>query len=239
MFLRVVRVIFLFLIIFLSFGCQEDTKKHFNKKELIEEKCAKCHNLDLPPSTYENEIAPPMMAVAFHIKSFIKVSDESMRLPKSIAFVKEYVMSPSIEKSLCDTESLNNYGLMPSQKENVSEDELHAIAEYMFDHFTQKNLNEAQAIKNRLNAMPKGERLALKNNCMSCHRKDKNIVGPSLQSIAQKYKITPRIIINSIKKGSYKKWKKSRGAMMPAFTKISEEDLKILEEWILSLDTSQ
>jgi len=235
MFLTSFKGIALVLVVFGISACQEKSLQHFNKKELIEKKCAKCHNLELPPSTFEDEIAPPMMAVAFHVKSFMHVSDESLRIPKAIAFVKEYVVHPSREKSLCDKASLDSYGLMPSQKANLTEDELQAIAEYMFEHFTQKNLNEAQAIKNRLNAMPKGERLALKNNCLSCHRKEKAIVGPSLKDIAKRYRGEPDMITYSIKHGSSKKWKNSHNAVMPAFKKLSEEEIKTISEWILSL----
>jgi len=223
--------------VFLTLGCQEKEKKHFDGKKLIEEKCAKCHNLDLPPETFADEIAPPMMAVAFHVKSFMEVNDESLRIPKAIAFVKEYVIHPSREKSLCDKASLESYGLMPSQKESVSEDELEAIAEYMFTHYTQKNLDEAQAIKNRLNAMPKGEKLAIQNNCLGCHRKEKSVVGPSLKEIATRYKEKPETIQESIKNGSVKKWEGSHGALMPAFKNLSDDEVKTLQNWILSLAT--
>ena len=230
------RRAFLAVLFLFSFqGCEEKEKPHFDKKALIVQKCAKCHNLDLPPKTFENEIAPPMMAVAFHVQNFMDVSDESRRIPQAIAFVKEYVLAPSREKSLCDEASLKSYGLMPSQKDNLNEDELQAIAEYMFTYFTQKNLNEAQAIQNRLNSMPKGERLAVQNNCMTCHRVDKHIVGPSLREIAKRYKNEKEHIDRSIKDGSSKIWKNSHGAVMPAFKNLNDQEVKDIREWIFSL----
>lgn len=169
-----------------------------------------------------------MMAVAFHIKSFIKTEDESQRIPKAIAFVKDYVINPSASKSFCDKKSLESYGVMPSQKGKVTQDELQAIAEYMFSHFTQKNLNEAQLIQNRLNAMPKGERLALQNNCLSCHKVNKKIVGPALRDVASKKGNTLEVLMNSIKNGSKKKYATSKGAIMPAFKKLSDADAKTI-----------
>jgi len=231
------KIVLFISFISLFFGCQEKETHHFNKKELIVQKCAKCHNLDLPPQTFTDEIAPPMMAVAFHVKSFMEVNDESRRIPKAIAFVKEYVIHPSREKSLCDKASLESYGLMPSQRESVSDAELQAIAEYMFSHYTQKNLNEAQALKNRLNAMPKGERLAIQNRCLGCHRKEKHIVGPSLKDIAFRYKNQPQKIANSIKNGSAKRWEESHGVLMPAFKNLSDEEIDTLSKWLLSLAT--
>jgi cytochrome c len=214
-------------------ACNEPANtKHLDGKKLLEQKCSKCHNLDLPPQTFKDEVAPPMMAVAFHIVGFTQVNIESQRIPKAIAFVKDYVVNPAASKSYCDKESLKSYGVMPSQKGKVTQDELEAIATYMFEHFTQKNLEIAQANINRLNAMPAGERIALKNNCLGCHKQHLKIVGPSFDSIAQRYKGKVSSIEKSIKNGSKGKWKDSHGALMPAFKNISDKDLKTLAEWI-------
>jgi len=221
-------------------GCSQNKQaSNLDGKKLIEQKCSSCHNLDLPPKTYDHEKAPPMMAVAFHIKGFIKTEDESQRIPKAIAFVKDYVVNPSASKSFCDKESLKTYGVMPSQKGKVTQDELQAIAEYMFSHFTQKNLNEAQMLQNRLNAMPKGERLALQNNCLSCHKVDKKIVGPAFTDVASRKGNSLEVLIHSIKNGSKKKYATSKGAIMPAFKKLSDADVKTIAAWILSLKSQK
>ena len=221
-------------------GCSQGKKaNNLDGKKLLEQKCSRCHNLDLPPKTFEDEKAPPMMAVAFHIKDFIKTEDESQRIPKAIAFVKDYVINPSASKSFCDKESLKTYGVMPSQKGKVTQDELQAIAEYMFSHFTEKNLNEAQLLENKLNAMPKGERLALKNNCLSCHKVDKKIVGPAFRDIATQKGNSLEVLMHSIKNGSKKKYASSKGAVMPAFKKLSDVDVKTIAEWILSLKSQK
>ena len=83
---------------------------------------------------------------------------------KAKEFLKDYVINPSTSKSYCDKQSLKTYGVMPSQKGKVTQDELEAIASYMFEHFTQQNLAKEQAIINKLRAMPKGKQIALKNN---------------------------------------------------------------------------
>ena len=233
------RVLILAVALFFV-GCSQDKKvNNLDGKKLLEQKCSRCHNLDLPPKTFEDEKAPPMMAVAFHIKSFIKTEDESQRIPKAIAFVKDYVINPSASKSFCDKESLKTYGIMPSQKGKVTQDELQAIAEYMFAHFTQKNLNEAQLLENKLNAMQKGERLALQNNCLSCHKVDRKIVGPAFRDVARRKGNSLEVLMQSIKNGSKKKYSSSKGAIMPAFKKLSDADVKTIAEWILSLKKSQ
>ena len=214
-------------------GCDDKpASAKLDGKKLLKQKCSSCHNIDLPPKSYENEVAPPMMAVAFHIVGFTKVNVESQRVPKAIEFVKDYVINPSASKSYCDKQSLESYGVMPSQKGKVTQDELEAIASYMFAHFTQKNLAKEQAFINKLRAMPKGQQIALKNNCLGCHKRDKKIVGPSFNAIALRYKNDIQTIQEGIKNGSKGKWKDSHGALMPPFKNISEEDLQELSQWI-------
>ncbi len=228
------KYLFLLFPLALVTGCQEKQHPHLDGKKLLEQKCSKCHNTDLPPKSFADEKAPPMMAVAFHIKDFIHASSESDKIPKAIEFVKDYVIHPSASKSFCDKESLKEYGVMPSQKGKVTQDELQAIAEYMFSHFTVKNLTAAQALANRLAKMPQGQRLALQNNCFSCHKKDKKLVGPSFETIAKRYNGKITTIEQSIKNGSHKKYKSSRGAIMPAFgKKLSDKEIKSISEWIV------
>ena len=225
---------YLLLVVLLLSSCSTEVKKELNGKKLIDLKCAQCHNLSLPPKTFENEIAPPMMAVSFHIVGFMQTPDESIRISKAKEFVKDYVINPSRSKSFCDKKSLEDYGVMPSQKGKVSADELEAITEYMFSHFTQKNLEKAQKELNEFNKMSVGKKIALKNNCLTCHRIDRDLVGPSFKNIAKKYANYHVEIKNSIEHGSSKKWKNSKGARMPAFEQLSDEDVDILVKWILS-----
>ncbi len=225
-------LLFTTLLLFLG-GCNSQEKhKQLNGKALLEQKCSSCHNLDLPPKTFEDEVAPPMMAVAFHIVNFTKVNDESQRVSKSIDFVKDYVINPSASKSYCDKKSLESYGVMPSQKGKVTQDELDAIARYIFAHFTQENLMKEQAAMNKLKAMPKGQQLALKNNCLGCHKQTTSTVGPSFEKIRTLYKNDNSIIIKSIQNGSKGKWKEAHG-VMPPFKNLTDEELHTISEWIL------
>ena len=222
----------------LFLGCNTQTKQHtqLDGKKLIEQKCSACHNLDLPPKTFEDEKAPPMMAVAFHIKDFIHATNESEKIPKAIEFVKDYVINPSASKSFCDKKSLQSYGVMPSQKGLVTQEELQAIAEYMFQHYTVKNLTQAQALQNRLNKLPAGERIALKNNCLGCHKKNKNLIGPSFHTIALRYKDNLQQVQTSIKDGSVGHWDGYKGVHMPPFKeKLNTQEIDTLSKWILSL----
>jgi cytochrome c len=218
----------------LLLGCEQKHKVNLDGEKLLKQKCSACHNLDLPPQTFKDEKAPPMMAVAFHIKDFIKASSESDKIPKAIDFVKDYVINPSASKSFCDKKSLETYGVMPSQKGKVTQDELEAIAEYMFEHYTVKNLTAAQALQNKLAKMPKGKRLALKYKCLSCHKPKRDIIGPSFFKIAQKYSEDESAVAKSIAEGSKGKWQGYHGVIMPPFKgQISQSDIETLAAWIV------
>ncbi len=223
-------MISLFMILLLL-GCGSEAKKEeYNGRILLEEKCALCHNLKMPPDTYENEKAPPMMAVVFHLKDFMKINNNQDKTEKFIPFIQEYVIHPSKEKSYCDEESLRSYGVMPSQKGNVTQEELKAIAEYMYTFYDQQVYLQEMQAKAAFDALPKGEQLVRKSGCLNCHAVEKDKVGPSFENIAKSH---TKNIIEVIQNGSQGKWKKFNNMMMPAFKdKFSKEELNILKEWI-------
>ncbi len=229
MFLKLLSIISL---IFFTACYDNKPVKKLNGKKLLTQKCASCHDLAIPPMTTPEDIAPPIMAVSFHVLNFVKPADETQRLQAAKDFVIDYAQFPNAEKSFCDKESLEKYGLMPSQKENVNKAELIAITEYMLNHYTRKTLLQAIKAKAAFESIPFGKRIALKNGCISCHRVDKNLVGPSFINIAKKFKNSQDDLKISIRKGSKGKWKDFK-ATMPPHLKINDEDLEKLTKWIL------
>ena len=97
-------------------------------KGLFEAKCKMCH-IDTRPTNRADLVAPPAMGVMRHVK---------MRYPKkedAVGFMVDYVLNPTKEKSVCMPQKIARFGLMPSQKSNVTEEELKKISEWMFDNF--------------------------------------------------------------------------------------------------------
>ncbi len=226
-----VKVIFTIILTSLLFtGCGEDKSLKLDGKKLLTQKCSSCHNLDMPPKTFENEKAPPMMAVSFHILDFIKAATPADKLPNAIEFVTDFVQNPSVSKSFCDKTSLKQYGLMPSLKGKISEDELRAMARYVFTHYTKENLLAEMKRVQQIREMPKGQLLAGQNGCLSCHAKNFKKVGPSFKEIAKK--LTINKIKNSIKNGSKGKWKECKNIPMPAFKKINDKEISTIAQWI-------
>lgn len=76
--------------------------------------------------------------------------------------------------------------------------------------------------------------LAQKNNCLSCHAVDKQVVGPAYKAVAAKYKgdaSAPAKLAEKVKKGGSGVW----GAVpMPPNPQVSDADMKALVQWILS-----
>lgn len=76
--------------------------------------------------------------------------------------------------------------------------------------------------------------LAQKNNCLSCHAVDKQIVGPAYKQVAAKYKgdaSAPAKLAEKVKKGGTGVWGQ---IPMPPNPQVSDADMKALIQWILS-----
>ena len=229
-----IRYLYLPLLIGLLTGCMENKiKNKLDGEALLKQKCSKCHNLDMPPKSYENEIAPSMMAVTFHLKDFIKANDPSAHEAKISEFVKDYVINPSRSKSFCDKKSLDSYGVMPSQKGKVTVDELGAIAQYMYDTYDNQKMLKIMQEKQRLARMPLYQRVLEQQRCENCHDINKDKVAPSFLSISKKYN-NNKPLIESIKNGSKGKWKNFK-LIMPPFKKMTDKDIEGMVNWILNL----
>ncbi len=102
-----------------------------NAEALFDAKCAMCHT-KTRPADMSKVTAPALMGVMRHVK---------MTYPKkedAIKFMVDYVLEPSKEKAICMPEKMKRFGLMPSQKGNVTKEELEVITIWMFDNFPPK-----------------------------------------------------------------------------------------------------
>ena len=97
---------------------------------VLEAKCGACHIVSNP--TIENVKhmkAPPMWGVARNLHRHFK-SEKAF-----VDFVVDYVQNPSKEKIVLDKAAMERFGLMPSLKGSVSEEELKRIAEWMYRNY--------------------------------------------------------------------------------------------------------
>ena len=102
---------------------------------LFDQKCSMCHSKTFPKDI-NAVVAPAVMGVMRHVKiAYPNKSD-------AVAFIKDYALNPSEEKAICMPQKIKRFGLMPSQKGNVTEEELSVIASWMFDNFPKRGMGQ-------------------------------------------------------------------------------------------------
>ncbi len=101
-----------------------------NGESIFDQKCAMCH-LKQRPSADEmkNMIAPPMMGVIRHVKQ-VKTNRT-----EAIAFIADYLFAPSQKSAVCLPQSIARFGVMPSQKDNLTKEEAQTVSAYIYDTF--------------------------------------------------------------------------------------------------------
>jgi len=90
-------------------------------EKLFVEKCAVCHSLQ--KKEFSEMVAPPARGVMFHMNNAFS-SKEKMK-----EHIVDFVMNPSEDKAIC--KSIKRFGLMPSQKGAISNNELDIVADWM------------------------------------------------------------------------------------------------------------
>jgi cytochrome c len=98
---------------------------------LFSAKCAACHQTSRPNDML-TLVAPPVMGVMRHVKMRYNTKEDAVK------FISEYALNPQESKAVCMPQKIKRFGLMPSQKENVSKEELQTIATWMYDNFPPK-----------------------------------------------------------------------------------------------------
>lgn len=94
--------------------------------ELTKVNCASCHMLTTPtPDMIPTMKAPAMDAVMYHINLVMQNKKEIKD------FIMDYAINPDASKSVCESNKVEKYGVMPSLKGKVSEKDLDAIADHM------------------------------------------------------------------------------------------------------------
>ena len=114
-------------------------------EQVFEKKCASCHikmiTADETKKIFKTLKAPPMVEVSKQLKQNIKIVDDlddEIHRAVVIAFIKDYVVYPHLDKSMCDAMALDKFDLMPSLKGKLSEEELTAVATWVYDYYVGK-----------------------------------------------------------------------------------------------------
>lgn len=81
----------------------------------------------------------------------------------------------------------------------------------------------------------KGYMLAQKHMCTLCHSLDRKLIGPTWMNVSLKYQNQPNAetyLIGKIRSGGTGIW---GSAVMPPSKQLSEEDIKVLAQYVLKL----
>ncbi len=117
-------------------------------EEIFDAKCSMCH-MKSKPVDKSKVVAPAASGVMRHMKR--EYSDRD----KAIAFIIDYVLNPTQAKAICMPQKIKRFGLMPSQKGNITQAELEKVAGWMFDTFPSKGMQRKQGCQAKTIQKPK------------------------------------------------------------------------------------
>ena len=116
-----------------------------NGEEVFERNCAACHIKNITKKETMKILktikAPPMVEVSSQLKANIKIVDDlddEIHRAVVIAFIKDYVEYPHMDKAMCEAMALERFSLMPSLKGKLSEEELNAVSAWVYDYYKGK-----------------------------------------------------------------------------------------------------
>ena len=104
-------------------------------------KCMKCHvemmGHDEALKNLDKLSAPPMVEVSGRLKENIKTTDDEDDVNRYlfILFVKDYIVNPNLENSMCNSGAIEKFGTMPTLKGQISPEERQAVAEWVYDRY--------------------------------------------------------------------------------------------------------
>ena len=114
-------------------------------EQVFEKNCVSCHikmiTKDELLKVIKTVKAPPMIEVSSQLKGNIKIVDDlddEIHRAVVIAFIKDYVEYPHLDKSMCRPMALDKFGVMPSLKGKLSAEELDAVAAWVYDYYQGK-----------------------------------------------------------------------------------------------------
>jgi len=111
--------------------------------KVYQDNCKACHVEMISKAetlrVFKTLKAPPMVEVSGKLKGTIvikgaKADDEEIHRFATIAFIKNYLMTPSMDYFMCNPGAVDRFGVMPSQA-HLSDAERQAVAEWIYDRY--------------------------------------------------------------------------------------------------------
>lgn len=98
-------------------------------EDLAVKKCGECHLMGVTSAEkIKNMKAPPYWAIAKKAREAFEKKEDRVK------YIVDYTINPSEDKMLFPKETVKLFGVMPSQKDKVSEEEIKLISEYILEN---------------------------------------------------------------------------------------------------------
>ncbi len=118
-----------------------------NGEEIFKSKCSSCHqpfiSIDRLTQNFleeDNRLlnlkAPTLNQISYRLKQQIgdPKGDEDIHRMEVGAFISDYLLNPSSNKSLCKDDVARFFDTMPSMKGKITQDEIDEVVEYIYDY---------------------------------------------------------------------------------------------------------
>jgi cytochrome c len=141
-------------------------------KEVFNQNCASCHANILGVTNdggYDNSYITPAPYVSDLVR---KLKDETKTEEKFAEFIKEYIENPNKRKTIYGKEAIKKFGLMPSLKGAINDEEKSLLIKYLYNEDYNPKTVKKIVIKKAKKIDPR-EKIFVKN-CATCHN---NILG--------------------------------------------------------------
>jgi len=161
--MKLKKILFLIPITTIILFSQPTGEKVFNKN------CADCHATVLGVTHdggYENTLLTPAPYITDLVK---KLKEKTLTKEKFTEFIKEYIENPDKRKSLYGKRAIKEFGLMPSLKGALNEEEKSLLLDYLYNEkYIKKESKKIKKVRKLEKKIDPREKLFTKN-CADCH----------------------------------------------------------------------
>ena len=194
------KILGLMMILLLSIFANEG-------KILFEKHCSSCHTPFIAMSklkenfldhnnTLLNLKAPTLNQLSYRLKQRVgdRHGDKDLHRMEVTAFMSDYVLHPSIDKSVCLDDVMQYFETMPSLKGLVSEEDLDKIGTYLYDFdevMIKKKSLQYEGFSTALAKAKKEHKIimikAMTKECHFCRKMDREVmIEPEVIQAIQK-----------------------------------------------------
>ena len=207
-------------------------------ERVYHEKCAKCHPLYIPADKLMKNFlemnnsllhlkAPSVNQLAYRLKQRIgdPKGDKDVQLMEVRAFLQDYLIHPDKQKSVCLPEVLTHFETMPSMKGKIDEEEIDAVAEWIYFFMPPKEEKRLEFVdfdRAKRLAQATGKIVLIEVTSPTCHyclkMERTTLIDPEIVRFIDRHFVPVRVDVSREKLPAGLKW-----TMTPTFFFLDAE----------------